>query len=129
MLLGLKPSPLQLGLEPNIRDLGGDWNPQSLIEITQLVSGLTYADSGSFFLVQKEFSERQHHRALVRDTSGQARECSPENKECYSFIVKKKKVGKQKDHLLLHSWVYVKVYIISSSFGPIWSNWDCHGVI
>ena len=47
-------------------------------------------------MVQKEFSERQHHRALVRDTSGQARECSPENKECYSFIVKKKKWGSKK---------------------------------
>lgn len=123
MLLGLKPSPLQLGLEPNIPDLGGDWNPQSLIEIAQLVSGLTYADSGSFFLVQKELSERQHHRALVRDTSRQARECSPESKECYIFIVKKKKWGSE------DSWVDAKVYIISSFFGPIWSNWDCRGAI
>ena len=84
-LLGLKPSPLQLGLELNIPDLG-DCNPRLLIEIVQLMSGLTYGDSGSFFLVQTEFREKQYDRALVRYTSRQAKECSPENKECYLFI-------------------------------------------
>ena len=40
VLLGLKPSPLQLGPEPNILDLSGDCKPRLLIEIAQLVSGL-----------------------------------------------------------------------------------------
>ena len=64
----------------------------------------------------------------MRDTSGQARENCPENKEAYIFIVKEK-VGRGEDHLLPHSWVDGKVYIISSSFGPIWSTQDCHGAI
>ena len=65
---------------------------------------------------------------LVRDTSGQAREHSPENKEGYIFIIKEK-VGRGEDNLLPHFWADVKAYILSSSFDPIWSNWDCHGAI
>ena len=65
---------------------------------------------------------------LVRDTSGQARECSPENKEGYIFIVKEK-VGRGEDHLLPHFGVDIKAYIISSPLYPIWSNWDHHSTI
>ena len=64
---------------------------------------------------------------LVRNTSRQARECSPENKEGYVFIIKEK-VDWEENHLS-HSWVDVKAYLISSSFDPIWSNWECHGTI
>lgn len=66
---------------------------------------------------------------LVRDTNGQAREhSSPKNKAGYVFIIKEK-VGRGEDHLLPHFVVDIKAYIISSSFGPIWSKWDCHGTI
>ena len=65
----------------------------------------------------------------MRDTSGLARErSSPEKKEGYIFIIKEK-VGRGEDNLLPHSWVDVKAYIISSSFGPLRFNWDCHGTI
>ena len=64
----------------------------------------------------------------MRATGGQARERSPKNKEGYIFIIKEK-VGREEDHLLPHSWVDIKAYISSSSFDPIWSNWDCHGAI
>ena len=33
------------------------------------------------------------------------------------------------DHLLPHSWADVKTYIISFSFGSLWSNQACHGAI
>ena len=65
----------------------------------------------------------------MRDTSGLARECSsPENKECYIFIIKEE-VGRGEHHLLPHSWADVKAYIITSSFGPMWFNSDGHGSI
>ena len=63
---------------------------------------------------------------LVRDTSWQAREYSPENKEGYVFIIREK-LEQEEDYLLPHSWVDIKAYIIISSFDPIRSNWDCHG--
>ena len=62
----------------------------------------------------------------MRATSRQARECSPENKEGYIFIMKEK-VGRGEDHFLPHFWVDVKAYIISSSFNPVSSN--CHGTV
>ena len=64
----------------------------------------------------------------MRVTSGPAREHSPEYKEGCFFIIKEN-VGRGEDHLLPHSWADVKAYIISSSFRPIWFNWDCHGAI
>ena len=39
----------------------------------------------------------------MRDSSGQARECRPENKEGYTFIIKEK-VGRGEDHPLPQSW-------------------------
>ena len=64
----------------------------------------------------------------MRETSGQARERSPENKEGYIFIIQGK-VGRGEDHLPPHSSVDVKAYIISSSFDPVRFNRDCHGAI
>ena len=58
----------------------------------------------------------------VRDTSRQAREHSPEDKEGYVFVIKE-------DHPLPHFWVDVKAYVIISSFDPILFNWGCHGTI
>ena len=37
---------------------------------------------------------------LVRDTSGQASECNPENKEGYVFVIKEK-VGRGEDYHFL----------------------------
>ena len=54
---------------------------------------------------------------LVRDTSGQTRERSPENKEGYIFIIKEKG-GKGEDRPLPHFWLDVKACILSSSFNP-----------
>ena len=66
----------------------------------------------------------------MRDTSRQARESSPENKEGNTFIIKEKAAGMGGEgHLLPHSWADVKAYIINSSFGPIWLNQDHHGAI
>ena len=64
----------------------------------------------------------------MRDTSELAKECSPENKEGYIFIIKIK-MERGEDHLLPRSWADVKIHIISSSFDPAWSKWDCHGTI
>lgn len=55
----------------------------------------------------------------MRDTSGRARENSPENKEGYIFIIKEK-VRRGEDYPLLSNLgVDVKAYIISSSFDPL----------
>ena len=63
------------------------------------------------------------------NASRQARELSgPQNKEGYSFIIKET-AGRGEDHLLPHFWADTKADIISSSFGPMWSNQDCHGAI
>ena len=43
----------------------------------------------------------------MRDTSRQARECSPKNKEGYIFIIKEK-VDWEENHLS-HSWVDVRL--------------------
>ena len=55
---------------------------------------------------------------LVRDTG---QESSSKNKEGNIFITKEK-VGREEGHLLPHSWVDIKAYIVTSSCNPIWSN-------
>ena len=54
----------------------------------------------------------------MRDTSRQARQHSPENKEGYIFIIREKVERQGEDRPLPHFWIDVKVYIISSSFDP-----------
>ena len=54
----------------------------------------------------------------MRDTSRQARQHSPENKEGYIFIIREKVERQGEDHSLPHFWIDVKVYVISSSFDP-----------
>lgn len=64
----------------------------------------------------------------MRDPSRQAREHSLQDKEGYIFIIQET-VRRGVNHLLPHVWIDVKVYIISSPFNSLWSNWDCHGTI
>lgn len=67
----------------------------------------------------------------MRDTGRLAKEySSPENKESYIFIVKKKVGRVLSDHLLPHFWVDIRLTSLVPPLNLYGSpNWDCHGAI
>lgn len=58
-----------------------------------------------------------------RNSSGQARECSPKKKEGYPCIIKEKKGEGRRPPSSLPPWADTR---LSFSFDPIRSKQDCH---
>ena len=114
------PATLQLELEPTILTQEGSQTHSLFIEAMQPVSGLTEAQ-----MEEKELSEKQPDR---QRTNLLAQDACERYKQAGKGVHPWEQRGLHFYNQRTPSsfWVDIKAYISSSSFDPIWFNWDWH---